>query len=158
MALSRSWSGGCVAEIELRFRFSARLFLSLLILQSSVFALLVLMLEPIHVLVSAAPLVLSLMACARLPCVGWSRHVPILASAHDDGSWSLVERGGRILEGRLLAGRVFGSSLVFVRWQTNRRRVTAVLFPDSCEAAALRRLRACLLAGHGLGSGPEAAA
>lgn len=146
MPLRKKWSGGCAADIEIRFRFSVRLFLSILILYVFALALLMLMSAPVQVLLATGLLALSLMACARLPCVGWSRHTLIGATAHDDGSWTLTERSGRSLEGRLQAGKVFGSSLIFVCWQTaDQRQAEAVLFADSCDALALRRLRAHLL-------------
>ncbi len=145
MTPSRTWSGGCAAEIEIRFHFSLRLCLTLLLLHACVIVLLVLTLAPALALALTSLSSLSLFACRSLPCLGWSRHALVLGIAHDDDTWTLMEAGGRMFEARLEEGVVYGASLVFLRWVTGQqRRVAAVLFSDSSDPAALRRLRARL--------------
>lgn len=90
-------------------------------------------------------LVLASMASAsRLPGVGLSHRALISVTRHDDGSWTLIERSGRVLSARLESGFVVGSRLIFVTWITAGEARSAVLLPGLVSFHAMRRMRVLL--------------
>ncbi len=131
-------------EIELCFEFSPTLLLVCIFLYGLVLALL-LSLGPQLVWPGLLLLTGSLARCGRLPGLGWSRRSLLRASAHADGSWTLLEKSGRAVAAQLHGGEVYGTGLVFVCWETPIGRRRVVLVPDLADADALRRLRALLL-------------
>lgn len=145
MKRSRASSRGSVRAFDLRFRQSPRLLVACLILHALVIVLLACMLAPLPASALSGLCLISLAACGRLPGIGWARGALASASAHEDGSWTLVERGGRSCEAWLADGLVLSPNLQFIHWITaSGRHIHLLLTGDSIQPDGRRRLRARL--------------
>lgn len=138
------WSGASAGRIELRFKGSKALSMAVpalhILLAASLLALPGWWLKGVALMM----LGMSLYACGTLPGNLWSRRAMVSASLHEDGSWTLAERSGRVYQARLKGGHVAGRLLVITNWQTGRGERLAILLPGVITGYELGRLRAHL--------------